>query len=96
MTPLQWQIIETAHAKPEHTYALERHMIAKAHAAGEHAPVNELLEPLLQDIGKRYGLVPWVSDKEKASYRRFQSAARSGMLRPGGRRRRPARQGGAS
>lgn len=74
MNELQWSIVETAFHDKTYTHNLARDAIKELYQGGPDQEVPEDQVRWLNDVGKRYGLVPWESLEEQ---RKFASMHRS-------------------
>ncbi|MDP2141308.1 MAG: hypothetical protein Q8L20_10900 [Gammaproteobacteria bacterium] len=76
MTPLQWKIIEHAQFHQSDLFGLVPKTIRTLYAAGPDGDVGTN-GPMLAGLGKRFGLIPWESTREKESDRRMVRSLRS-------------------
>lgn len=89
MDSKHWKIIDKAFQSPRELFGIEPKSIKELHALGPEGDLPESQLVWLNDIGKRYGLVPWDSEQERQSHSRFKRSARSGALLPQWKRNNP-------
>lgn len=69
MTPLQWRIVEAAYYNKAYTHhKVAKDAITAMFNAGPESEVPKENVLWLNDVGKRYGLVPWDSPEEEQKF----------------------------